>query len=226
MALSSLVGAKQTYQTRPHRHSKNSSTSTSTPPNNMSSHSTLDAAATDRKARLAKLASVKRKRAEPEAVPDDDSLENKDASKDDIAAKILSGRNYDPETRGPKLGFEHAPIEDTPTLEDKASGVAKSISEAAKKQEADQLIDIFKLQPKKPNWDLKRDLNEKLKVLNVRTDNAVARLVRERIQTAQKVAKTNPEEHSEEGEEVGIAGAALVEGVHLRELEKAEDFED
>ena len=69
--------------------------------------------------------------------------------------------------------------------------------------------------------DLKRDLNEKMKVLNVRTENAIARLVRQRIENAQKVAREKAPEDKEEGEEVGIDGGTLVEGVHVREREEA-----
>ncbi|KAI5289472.1 hypothetical protein KEM54_003794, partial [Ascosphaera aggregata] len=81
------------------------------------------------------------------------------------------------------------------------------------------------LQPKNPNWDLKRDLNEKLKILNVRTDNAIARLVRERIQASQKVSEKGDDTAVRDGQTMGMEGIALVEGVHQRENEGAEDDE-
>ena len=77
--------------------------------------STLEAAAQDRKARLAQLRSLKRKQPDPSteeeldfgaSKPEEENLEEKD-----VTRKYLSGRNYDPETRGPKLGFDAAPIE-------------------------------------------------------------------------------------------------------------------
>jgi coiled-coil domain-containing protein 12 len=93
--------------------------------------------------------------------------------------------------------------------------------------EAEKGIDLFNLQPKKPNWDLKRDLAEKMKILDVRTQNAIARLVRERIENAKKEAKQKGKsvgtEADGQGEELGIDGNALVEGVHLREREEKED---
>ena len=66
-----------------------------------------------------------------------------------------------------------------------------------------------------------------MKILDVRTQNAIARLVRERIENAKKEAKQKGKQVETEGdgqgEEVGIDGNALVEGVHLREREKEED---
>jgi coiled-coil domain-containing protein 12 len=74
---------------------------------------------------------------------------------------------------------------------------------------------------------LKRDLEKKLEILNVRTENAIARMVRERIESAQKAAKTKSGSGavsaSEGGEEMGMEGVALVEGVKLREREEEEE---
>jgi coiled-coil domain-containing protein 12 len=189
-----------------------------------STTSSLDAAATDRKARLAKLASLKRKQ------PDSSADSSSEPTPPSATTTYLSGRNYDHTTKGPKLGFETAPIEGQITLEDQAAAIALETSEATKAEEAaDRPIDLFKLQPKKPNWDLKRDLNEKLKVLNVRTENAIARLVRERIEGAKKAAKEKTVRKDSdkagdgEGEEVGIDGETLVQGVHIREREEQED---
>jgi coiled-coil domain-containing protein 12 len=197
-----------------------------------STRATLDAASVDRKARLAKLASLKRKQAEPETQPDPSEGEGgADATiqaqnKTDV---YLSGRNFDVQTRGPKLGFENVPSAGQITLEERAASIASKTAEQARKDEeaAEKGIDLFKLQPKKPNWDLKRDLDEKMEVLNVRTQNAIARLVRERIQKAKEEAQLKSRsvaaEQDKEGEEVGIEGNTLVEGVHLREREEQED---
>ncbi|KAJ5370244.1 uncharacterized protein N7496_006336 [Penicillium cataractarum] len=191
-----------------------------------SSHASLDAASNDRKARLAKLAALKRKQPEPEeptAAGEDSEIADNSAS--DVTTKFLSGRNYDAETRGPKLGFEQAPHEGKVTVEAQAAEIAEAVKEQAQKDEdGDQPIDLFKLQPKKPNWDLRRDLDEKLKILNVRTENAIARLVRQRIETAQRAAKERgAPSNGEGGEEVGIEGDALVEGIHMREQEVNDD---
>ena len=61
----------------------------------------------------------------------------------------------------------------------------------------------------------------------MRTENAIARLVRQRIEGAQRAAKERgASSNSEQGEEVGIEGQALVEGIHAREKEGQDRDED
>ncbi|KAL1956960.1 hypothetical protein VTO42DRAFT_6449 [Malbranchea cinnamomea] len=191
-----------------------------------STHTTLDAAATERKARLARLAALKRK--QPSTQAEQEVSEQPNESSVDITSQYLSGRNYDLVTRGPKLGFEHTPTEGQTTLEEQASKIAQATAEAAKEEEdGEKPIDLFKLQPKKPNWDLKRDLDEKMKILNVRTQNAIARLVRDRIQNAQKAANEKAKTDGEQdGERIGMEGETLLEAVHLRERERADEEEE
>jgi coiled-coil domain-containing protein 12 len=204
----------------------------------MSSHASLSAAADDRKARLAKLKSLKRK--QPTPSDDDHDISSTTQSgrtegsprpgsppEREVARLHLSGRNYDPETRGPKLGFEAPPVEG-PTLEDKAAELEAEVRRKAEEEAAtDRGIDLFKLQPKKPNWDLKRELNRKLEVLNVRTDNAIARLVRERLEAKKAsagadVGKKNDSAGGGEADGV-LEGTAIVEGLRMREREEAEE---
>lgn len=189
-------------------------------------HISLDAAATERKARLAKLASLKRKRPDADAVNEQKTSEEDISNDKPTTEQYVSGRNYDIATRGPKLGFEQEPSAHQETVEQEAARISAAAAEQAAKDEADaeKGIDLFKLQPKKPNWDLKRDLAERMKVVDVRTQNAIARLVRERIQKAKqeaqnKTAGTKPDG----GEELGVEGNTLVEAVHLREKEDEED---
>lgn len=217
------------------------------PSANMSApHATLSAATDDRKARLAKLKSLKRKQPEdeiappesdrhvsptapvPAAVREEQEQEQQQQQQQEIekeTARIqLSGRNYDPETKGPKLGFEAPPTlgADEQTLEEKAAELEAEIRrKAAEEAKEDKGIDLFKLQPKKPNWDLKRELNKKLDVLNVRTDNAIARLVRERLQE-KKVETQKKDGNVADGEAVaaGMEGGELEEIVRLREKEE------
>lgn len=189
-----------------------------------SAHTSLDAAATERKARLAKLKSLKRK--QPDGDTEADSAAHEDAPT--VTTTYLSGRNYDASTRGPKLGFETAPSEDQETLELRAKEISETTQKLAEEEEkAEKPIDLFKLQPKKPNWDLKRDVQRKLERLNVQTDNAIARIVRERIETQRKkqVEAVNGS-GSGEGETVGLQGEELVEGVHVREREEAKEAEE
>ncbi|KAI8633775.1 cwf18 pre-mRNA splicing factor-domain-containing protein [Xylariaceae sp. FL1651] len=195
------------------------------------SNATLSAAADDRKARLAKLKNLKRKQPADEIVAPESERSASPPAVPDVATLHLSGRNYDVETRGPKLGFEAPPTlgMEGPTLEEQAALVEEEVRQkAAEDAKDDQGIDLFKLQPKKPNWDLKRDLEKKLEVLNVRTDNAIARLVRERIANAQAAAKKTAQPISADGsdgstEAAGMDGVALVEGLRVREREEEEE---
>jgi coiled-coil domain-containing protein 12 len=204
----------------------------------MASTAALSAAAQDRKSRLAQLKSLKRKQAdnnEEEPVDHDGQpvpkSPRKEATPDDTS-RYLSGRNYDPETKGPRLGFENAPDEGQITLEQQAAQLAEETQRRAEEEEkADAPLDLFKLQPKKPNWDLKRDLDRKMEVLNVRTDNAIARLVRERIAKQKEAAKARAGgangpalQEGGDADAEGIEGATLVEATHVREREDEEDL--
>ncbi|KAL2876048.1 hypothetical protein SGCOL_008752 [Colletotrichum sp. CLE4] len=194
----------------------------------MSSQATLSAVTDERKARLAKLKNLKRKQPADEIVAPESERSASPPTEPDVTKLHLSGRNYDPETRGPKLGFEAPPTQDleNPTLEELAADIEADVKQkAAEEAQDDKGIDLFKLQPKKPNWDLKRDLEKKLEILNVRTDNAIAKLVRERITGAQKAATQakQVEAGSREGDAAGIDGIALVEGVRVREREEEDE---
>ena len=143
----------------------------------MASTQALSAAAQDRKARLAQLKSLKRKQPDTYQETDEDGPAPKSPRHEaevqehsEVTNKYLSGRNYDAETKGPRLGFETAPDEGQETLERKAAALAAATKQQAEDEEqAAKPLDLFKLQPKKPNWDLKRDLDRKMEVLNVRT---------------------------------------------------------
>lgn len=195
----------------------------------MSSLNALDAASNDRKARLANLRNLKRKQPTEETVDSEPQRTQSPLAEQDLASLHLSGRNYDAETRGPKLGFDAPPTQglDKQTLEEQAAEIEADVREKAKEDEvADKGIDLFKLQPKKPNWDLKRDLGKKLEGLNVRTDNAIARLVRERIKAAQPAhdgGTTSTSAGEGDAGAAGLDGIALVEGLRVREKENEEE---
>lgn len=189
-----------------------------------STHASLDAQANERKARLAKLRSLKRKQSPADDAADEQPAKSPSPDAAEVASRYLSGRNYDVSVRGPKLGFENGPADGQPTLEDQAISIVKETAERqAEEDKADKPVDLFKLQPKKPNWDLKRDLEKKLERLNVRTENAIARLVRQRIQEQQRRDGSGDGNAAVDGDEMVLDGASLVSGVHLREREEEED---
>jgi coiled-coil domain-containing protein 12 len=187
----------------------------------MSSHTTLEAATQDRKSRLAQLKSLKRKQPEPSNDEDTSTAISQttgSAEEADVTRTYLSGRNYDPETRGPKLGFEAAPNDGQETLETQAAVLVDLTRKADQDHEVNKEVevDLFKLQPKKPNWDLKRELKERMELLGVRTDNAIARLVRERLE-GQKRDTANGDDV------VPMEGSELLEVVHMRERQEVEE---
>lgn len=195
-------------------------------------HNSLSAATNDRKARLAQLRNLKRKHPAEEEVaasePQPSSPKPENAGEADVSRLHLSGRNFDFETRGPKLGFDHSPNVglDKPTLEEQAEEVVTEVrKQAAEEEQDDKGIDLFKLQPKKANWDLKRNLEKKMDILKVRTDNAIARLVRQRISGSQKATQKGEAapRKTTEGEAGELDGAALVEGLRVREREDQEE---
>ncbi|KAL7923628.1 cwf18 pre-mRNA splicing factor domain-containing protein [Trichoderma austrokoningii] len=194
----------------------------------MNSHNSLSAAADERKARLAKLKTLKRKQPTDEVATPEGERDASQPEAPDVTTLHLSGRNYDPETRGPKLGFDAPPTlaQEKATLEEQAAEVEAEVrKQAAKEAEDDKGLDLFKLQPKKPNWDLKRNLDQKMELLNTRTDNAIAKLVRERVTGAQKAAQktANVDSGNLDGDAAGVDGIALVEGLRVREQEEQEE---
>ncbi len=52
-------------------------------------------------------------------------------------------------------------------------------------------VDLLSLAPRKPDWDLKRDVEKKLKRLEKRTTRAIAELTRERLLNEQKQSQTS-----------------------------------
>lgn len=192
----------------------------------------LGAASEERKARLAQLKNLKRKQPAGEVVaPESERSPAEPEEKVDIARLHLSGRNYDAETKGPKLGFEAPPTIglESQTLEEQAADIEADIRQQAAEEAAnDKGIDLFKLQPKKPNWDLKRNLDAKLEILNVRTDNAIARLVVARISAERKAKQSartenNNDNNNTEADNEGVDGVALVEGLRIREQEEKDE---
>lgn len=55
--------------------------------------------------------------------------------------------------------------------------------ESAKVTEVIDELDITNLAPRKPDWDLKRDVAKKLEKLERRTQKAIAELIRERLKS-------------------------------------------
>lgn len=172
------------------------------------STASLDAAAAARKERLSQLKSLKRKVPPPTDTSEDTPMPTAppaDTTKD--VSHLLSGRNYDAEDRAPKMGFLSLPTAGQETLEAAAAKIAEETrAQRVETEKEDRPIDLFNLQPKKPNWDLKRDVDKKLERLNQRTDMAIAKLIKARIEEQNEAKKGGAVEEMEvEGVEKSLA---------------------
>ncbi|GAA6062044.1 hypothetical protein JCM10212_005029 [Sporobolomyces blumeae] len=92
-------------------------------------------------------------------------------------------RNFDPETG---LARKHAKTDEQDTVEQETHGLADVVI-AQDEEVRQQELDLTNIQPKKANWDLKRDLDRKLSKLKPKTELAISQLIRKRLQ-AQKSA--------------------------------------
>ncbi len=70
-------------------------------------------------------------------------------------------------------------------MKNKSNGNENSISTVTED------VDLLSLAPRKPDWDLKRDVEKKLKRLEKRTAKAIAELTRERLLAEQKQSQTS-----------------------------------
>ncbi|KAA8904705.1 hypothetical protein TRICI_005402 [Trichomonascus ciferrii] len=140
--------------------------------------SSLEAQAASRKERLAQLRSLKRK---AEGQPTDESND----SNNDLESKTTKfvSRNYDKEAGAPKIGFGGEPAAGEETIELVAEELEQNELEKLTSQ-ANKPLDLSSLQPKSVNWDLKRELEPKLSILESRTENSIIRMVKDRLQSA------------------------------------------
>jgi len=121
-----------------------------------------------RKARLTAL----RKRKAGEAVDEEGNPE-----------PLIKNRNFDPDSRTlRKHTNDDVVMQDT--VEVQVKGLAEQILAEDEKIRAQEL-DVFNIAPKRPNWDLKREMEKKLAKLERRTQEAIHTLIRQRL-AAQK----------------------------------------
>ncbi|XP_069585267.1 coiled-coil domain-containing protein 12 isoform X1 [Ranitomeya imitator] len=131
----------------------------------------LEEAALKRKERLREL---RRKRLREDGDPDGDEPENKEEKHQSVPME-LKLRNYTPLDESLK-GRQIAQAKPE-SVEEKV----KEQLEAAKPEPIIEEVDLTNLAPRKPDWDLKRDVAKKLEKLEKRTQRAIAELIRERL---------------------------------------------
>ncbi|KAG0152087.1 hypothetical protein CROQUDRAFT_35621 [Cronartium quercuum f. sp. fusiforme G11] len=106
-----------------------------------------------------------------------DTVETEPDNETNKRAKKLQFRfrNYDPTIQGPR---RHDPtIYQSETVEEAVKDVMERVRTEDELRRAGEL-DLNKIQPKKPNWDLKRDLMKKMAKLEPITQAAFATLIR------------------------------------------------
>lgn len=85
--------------------------------------------------------------------------------------------------------YQSGNISEASIGEDRAGAVESQVShqlELMKTQIVIEEIDIANLAPRKPDWDLKRDVTKKLERLERRTQKAIAELIRDRLKSGQQ----------------------------------------
>jgi coiled-coil domain-containing protein 12 len=110
---------------------------------------------------------------------------------------VIKNRNFDPATRTLRKHdqTEDAMMEDT--VEKNVDGLAENIIAEDEERRAQELVrhspnlavpfltaicapqDIFNIAPKRPNWDLKREMQKKLAKLERKTQESIHTLIRE-----------------------------------------------
>ncbi|XP_047528876.1 coiled-coil domain-containing protein 12 [Vanessa atalanta] len=133
--------------------------------NKMDSVGNLEEQALKRKERLK---SLKRK------LPNEDASSNTTKNEPIVLPKPKF-RSYKPQDET----LQKEKIEDAqPSL---VEAEVKDLVEAGKEKVILQDLDISSLAPRKPDWDLKRDVAKKLEKLERRTQKAIAELIWERL---------------------------------------------
>ncbi|CAL1528363.1 unnamed protein product [Lymnaea stagnalis] len=89
-------------------------------------------------------------------------------------------RSYKPESQSLKEQTKEAV---------KPADVKESIKDQLEAGKTDHVVtevDLSNLAPRKPDWDLKRDVSKKIEKLEKRTQRAIAELIRERLKASQE----------------------------------------
>ncbi|KAK6491733.1 coiled-coil domain-containing protein 12-like [Huso huso] len=109
--------------------------------------------------------------------PEDGEPENKRSLEEieEVKHRELKLRNYTPEDE--ELRERQVPKAKPASVEEKV----RDQLEAANPEPVIEEVDLANLAPRKPDWDLKRDVAKKLEKLEKRTQRAIAELIRDRL---------------------------------------------
>ncbi|XP_021397909.1 coiled-coil domain-containing protein 12 isoform X1 [Lonchura striata] len=99
-------------------------------------------------------------------------IPREDEEEEQVKHREIKLRNYDPEDE--ELKKRKLPPAKPASVEE----TVKEQLEAAKPEPIIDEVDLANLAPRKPDWDLKRDVSKKLEKLEKRTQRAIAELIR------------------------------------------------
>lgn len=148
---------------------------------------------TDRKARLAALA-AKAGRTKTKNSEEVDDRKDQKQELNENNKRAVSFRNYAPndtsmdeEKDAKKQKIEEKTEEKKTSVLQEALQEAQSDISTSKSKQQNAITDMA---PKKVNWDLKRDIQEKLSKLERRTQKAIVELLKERLER-EAIEETN-----------------------------------
>ncbi|XP_060680426.1 coiled-coil domain-containing protein 12 [Hemiscyllium ocellatum] len=114
-------------------------------------------------------------RNQDEGEPENKQLREDKDTNEEVKHRELKLRNYVPEDR--ELKERQVPNAKPASVDEKV----KDQLEAGKPEPIIEEVDLVNLAPRKPDWDLKRDVAKKLEKLEKRTQRAIAELIREKL---------------------------------------------
>uniref|UniRef100_A0A1A7YYV7 Coiled-coil domain containing 12 n=1 Tax=Iconisemion striatum TaxID=60296 RepID=A0A1A7YYV7_9TELE len=132
--------------------------------------------------RKERLKALRDKKSYGQEEDDEEPESKKAATEENIEDKHreLKLRNYTPEDQ--ELKERQVPKVKPASVEDKV----KDQLEAANPEPIIEEVDLANLAPRKPDWDLKRDVAKKLEKLERRTQRAIAELIRDRLRGSEE----------------------------------------
>jgi len=125
---------------------------------------------------------------------------------------VIKNRNFDPESRTLKKRTREDDALMQDTVEKDVEGLAQKIIIEDEQRRAQEL-DVFNIAPKRPNWDLKRELDKKLAKLERKTQESIHTLIRQRLA-------------AQEGDAGDIVGAMRAQERALNDEDALSDEED
>ena len=143
-----------------------------------------------------------------------------EAEKQEVTFDQIRFRNYIPKTED----LQQFCME-KPSTKEIEKDLLEHMEATLKEVESSEMLNVA---PKKPNWDLKRDVEKNVAILNSKTDRAIVNIIRSRLQAEQRAIKEElklekKEEKEEEDDDAGD-GYAMAKTIGNAQLD--DDIDD